>query len=565
MLSIRKIGGMGRTYRHVIRYRQILGSVFKYGFGNIVDALNIDHYIEIGLQLISRKPRDRVEKLSRSERIRMIFEELGPTFIKLGQILSSRPDLIPVNLLNELSKLQDRVPSFSFDEVKKIIEAEFGVPYTDVFNFIDEIPIASASIGQVHRAGLNGVNEIAVKIQRPGIRKMIEVDLEIMHHLATLMEDHIEEMAPHKPVKIVDEFARTLARELDYSIEASNMERISRQFAADTCVHIPGVFFDVSTERVLSMEYVKGVKISDMDGLKKAGLDPEIITIRGTEFVMKQVFDYGFFHADPHPGNIFILPGNIICPIDFGMTGFVGRITRETFVDLLHCIATKNTRLAVRHLLTLAEYDSEPDLGQLEKDIADFISLHLEKPLKEIRISRLINDVLEMASRNQMRIPPDLFLMMKAFASIEGIVRRLDPEFDIIGAATPHVKRAKLARFTPERIGEEVMGIARETFRFARMFPSDILEILRLAKQGKLHLNIQMDGLDKMLVTHDQISNRISFAIIIAALIMGSAQLIDSEVPPLMFGVSVIGIAGFIAAALMGIWLLVAILKKGRL
>jgi len=565
MLSIRNIGGVGRTYRNFMRYRQILGIIFKYGFGNVIDSLNIEQYIEIGLQLISRKRRTRFERLSGSERIRMIFEELGPTFIKFGQILSSRPDLIPVNLLHELAKLQDRVPPFSFEDVKQIISLEFGKPWNEVFEYIEQDPIASASIGQVHRAGLKGVGEVAVKVQRPGIRKVIEVDLEIMHHLATLMETHIEEIAPHKPVKIVEEFAKSLEKELDYSIESSNMDRIARQFESDPGVHIPGRFHNESTQRVLTMEYVRGIKVSDLDALDQAGINLRVVTRRGTALVMKQVFEHGFFHADPHPGNIFILPGSVICPVDFGMTGYVDRTTRETLVDLIHSVHSENKRLTTRFLLELAEYDREPDLRLLERDIADFISFYLEKPLKDINVGKLTNDILDMASRHQLRIPPDLFLMMKAFAEIEGVVRKLDPDFDLLSEAVPFVRAAKLSRLSPGRFTEDMMDIARESLRFIKLFPSDILEVLRLAKKGKVNVNVRMDGLEKMLVTHDQISNRISFAIIIASLIMGSAQVINSQVPPIVFGVSFVGIVGFLAAAVMGVWLLVAIVKKGRL
>jgi len=423
MLSIRKIGSLGRTYRHVMRYRQILGIIFKYGFGNIVDALKIDQYIEIGFQLISRTRRERVEKLSGNERIRMIFEELGPTFIKFGQILSSRPDLIPVGLLKELSRLQDHVPPFSFDDARRIIVSESGSSLEEVFEYMDEEPIASASIGQVHRAGLKDVNEVAVKIQRPGIRKTIEVDLEIMHHLATLMEAHVEEIGPHRPVKIVEEFKKSLEKELDFSIEASNIERMARQFENDATVHIPMVFREESSQRVLTMEYIRGIKVSDVEALDRADFKRKLITRRGADFVLKQIFEFGFFHADPHPGNIFILPGNIISPVDFGMTGFVSRDTRETFVDLIKSIDAKNTRLSVRFLLELAFYEEEPDVAALEKEVAQFVDAYFEKPLKEINLTSLINDIIEMASSHHMTIPPDLFLMMKAFASVEGIAR----------------------------------------------------------------------------------------------------------------------------------------------
>ncbi len=566
MLSIKNIGRVGKRYRHIMRYRQIIGIILKYGFGNIIDAMNIDRYIESGLQLIPFvRIHEKVEKLSRNQRIRMALEELGPTFIKMGQVLSSRPDLIPVDLLTELSRLQDHVQAFEFEHVKTIILSEFGRPHDKVFRLIDEKPFASASIGQVHRAVLDNGDHIAVKIQRPGIRKTIEADLEIMLHLASIMENNIEEAALFNPVKIVEEFAKTLEKELDYSIEAANMEQMADQFSRDRAIHIPRVYPEVSSERVLSMEYIRGIKADDIAAIDAAGLDRKLITRRGADFIMKQVFDFGFFHADPHPGNIFIMEKNCICPVDFGMTGFVDRATREIFVDLIHSIATNDFKLTASLLCELAEYETQPDTARLEKDIAFFVTTHLRKSLKDIKTARMVNHFLELCATHRLRIPPDFFLMIKAFLSIESVAEKLDPEFDIISHAIPYVKAAKLKKLTPSRLLREWTGTARQFYKLIRIFPSDAVEIMRLAKSGKLAFNIRIEGLEKMLNTQDQTSNRISFAIIIAALILGSAIVINSNVPPMLFGVSVIGIAGFVTAVVMGLWLLIAIIRKGRL
>ena len=396
MLSIRKIGVVGRTYRNLNRYRQILAVLFKYGFGDLIELLKIEQYIEVGLQLISKNRRSRIEKLSRAERVRMAFEELGPTYIKLGQILSTRPDLVPVDFTNELSKLQDNVPSFAFSAAKRIIETEFGSPLEELFDFFDELPFASASIGQVHKAGLKDGEMVAVKVQRPGIKKIIEVDLEIMLHLAMLVERNIEEIALYRPVKIVEEFARTLEKEIDYTIEATNMERFARHFLNDPTIYIPKVFRDMTTEHVLTMELVDGIKVSEIDRLEEAGLDRKTITVRGANFYLKQVFDLGFFHADPHPGNIFILPDNVICLLDFGMTGSVDRQTRENFVDLIDSVAHRHEAKATQVLLKLTSWDDEPDIRQLEKDVTDFMGQHLYKPLKNIEVGKLLNHLLEL-------------------------------------------------------------------------------------------------------------------------------------------------------------------------
>lgn len=565
MLSIRKIGVIGRTYRHLNRYRQILTIVFKYGFGDIVDRLNIEQYIEIGLQMISRKRRKRVEKLTRAERARLLLEELGPAFIKLGQLLSTRSDLFPADFIEELSRLQDRVPSFSFVEAREIIASELGRQVEEIFEFIDEVPIASASIAQVHRARLKTGENVAVKIQRPSIQRVIEIDLEIMFHLAMLVERHIEEMALFRPVKIVEEFARTIEKELDFTIEAASMDRVARQFMDDFTVCIPTVIHAFSAERVLTMEFIEGIKVSETDQLDAAGLDRKAITLRGADFLLKQFFVHGFFHADPHPGNIFVLPDNVVCLVDYGIVGSVDRQTRELFVELVISAGRQDAPRAAQLLLELTEWEEAPDLRALEKDVADFMGFHLYKPLRDIRIGKLLQDVLKITARYHLRFPPEVFMMIKAFAIVEGVALLLDPDFDMIAHAAPFVERAKLARFSPQRIADEILKFSAESFQFLQQFPKEILEISRLIRQQKLRLKLEFHGLEKMLATHDQISNRISFSIIIAAMIMGSALILVSDTPPLFYGVSVLGIIGFLAAAIMGIWLLVAILKKGRL
>jgi len=565
MLSIRKIGVVSRTYRNLNRYRQILAILFKYGFGDLIELLKIDQYIEVGLQLISKNRRDRFEKLSRAERVRMAFEELGPTYVKLGQVLSTRPDLIPVDFTEELSKLQDKVPPFSFDAAKKTIESEFAKPLDELFASFDEIPFASASIGQVHRAVLEDGEMVAVKVQRPGIKKIIEVDLEIMLHLAMLVERNIKEMALYRPVKVVEEFARTLEREIDYTIEATSMERFARHFLDDPAIYIPRVFRDMSTEHVLTMELVEGIKVSEVDKLEAADLDRKTITARGADFYLKQVFDFGFFHADPHPGNIFILPENVICLIDFGMTGTVNRQTREDFVDLIDSVIHRQEARAIQVLLKLTHWEEEPHLRQLEKDVSDFMGQHLYKPLKDIEVGKLLNNLLGLASRHRLMIAPDIFLMMKTLTMVEGVALALNPDFDMIAQAVPFIKRIKLSRFYPGRIADDMIQIGLQMLQFARQFPKDVLEITRMVRQQKLSLKMEHKGLESMLATHDRVSNRISFSIIIAALIIGSALIVISETPPLFYGISLIGIVLFSTAAIMGIWLLVAILRKGRL
>jgi ubiquinone biosynthesis protein len=565
MLSIRKIGVIGRTYRHLTRYRQILAVFFRYGFGDLVDLLKIDQYIEIGLQMISRHRRERLEKLSRPERVRLALEELGPTYVKLGQVLSTRPDLIPVDFITELAKLQDDVPPFDVAEVDRIIAAELGAPPEDVFAAFDRTPLASASIGQVHQATLAEGDRVAVKVQRPGIKRIIEVDLEIMLHLATLMENHIEEIAFFRPVKIVEEFAKTLEREINYTFEAANMERMASQFLSDRAVYIPKVYREFTTARVLTAEFIDGIKISAINLLDEAGLNRRKITRRGSTILLRQIFDFGFFHGDPHPGNLFVLPDEVICLLDFGMVGTVDRQTREDFVDLVDAVVRRRETRTAQMLLKITQWDERPPMRAFERAVADFMGRHLYRPLKEIQIGPLLQNLLELAADHRLVIPPDIFLMLKTLTAVEGVALVLDPDFDIFKAAAPFIKRVKMARYHPQRLTGDAMRLGGDLIEFVQQMSGEVLDITRLIRRNRLTVHVELESLQTMLETHDQISNRLSFAIIIAGLIIGSSIIVVSGVPPLFYGISLLGIIVFITGAVMGLWLLVAIIRKGRL
>ncbi|GAB6906817.1 ABC-1 domain-containing protein [Desulfosarcina cetonica] len=565
MISIRKIGVIGRTYRNLNRYRQILSVLLKYGFDNILELLRIDQYIELGFQMLTRHRTEREERHTRAERVRMAIEELGPTFIKMGQILSTRPDLVPVDFIQELSRLQDKIPSFSIADVRRIVYQETGQSIDDLFTYFDPAPLASASIGQVHRARLLDDEEVAVKIQRPGIRRIVEVDLEIMLHLATLAERHIEELAHHRPVKIVEEFARSIEKEMDYTLEATSMERVARSFLQDPTVYIPKVYREITTQRVLTTEFIDGIKVSRLDELDAQGLDRKLITRRGATILLTQIFEHGFFHADPHPGNLFVLPENVICLLDFGMMGTVDRNTRELFVELVDAVVRRDEPRTARVLLKLTLWDEEPDMRLLGKDVADFMGEYLYRPLKEIKIGKLLQQMLDLASRHRLRIPPEIFLMMKAISTVEGVGLTLDPDFDMLKHSEPFIRQVKLSRFSPKRLSSDAVSLAGQYMDFLQEFPKDLLEITRNIRQKKFTFMLELKNMENMLATHDQISNRISFSIIIAALIIGSALIVISKTPPLVYGISLIGIIGFLTAAILGIWLLVAIIKKGKL
>ncbi len=566
-MAIRKIGITSRTYRHINRYRQVLTVLIKYGFGGLVDRLRISQYLEVGLQLISREPRVPVESLTIAERVRMALEELGPTFIKLGQVLSTRPDFIPADFVEELAKLQQRVPPFPFDQVRAIVESELGHPLAELFPHFEPHSVAAASIGQVHRATRHDGEEVVVKVQRPNIRDTVEVDLEILLHLATLAEKHIEGWRAQRPSRIVEEFSRVLERELDYQIEATQLERFARQFVDDETVYVPKVFRDMSTSHVLTMEYVPVIPVDGADALRAAGLDPHLIAQRGTELTLKQIFVHGFFHADPHPGNVFVLPNNVICLLDFGMMGRLDRQGRETFAQLIYSVAQRDSGQTVHALLQLTNHDDdfEPDVRRLEADVSEFIDLYVPTVLRDLRFGTLVRELFALLSRHRLYIPADMVTMLKAAATAEQLVSRLDPELNMVTAAAPYVRRVKLERMRPGRLWRDALESGGDLVHLLREIPGGVRDLLRQAKRGNLKIAFEHRGLEKMLDTHERISNRLSFAIVVAALIVGSSLIVLSRIPPTWYEIPIIGLAGYLAAGALGFLLLVSILRHGRL
>ncbi|WP_310599375.1 AarF/ABC1/UbiB kinase family protein [Desulfobulbus sp.] len=565
MFSIRKLGAIGRTYRHLNRYHRILRVLFKYGFNDLIDRLHIDQYLESGLQMINRKPREQISRLSRPERLRLVFEELGPTFIKLGQLLSTRPDLIPPDFLDELAKLQDEIPPFSAEEVRAILKEELGRYPEEIFHYFDEEPLAAASIGQVHRARMDDGAEVVVKVQRPGIENVIAVDLEILAHIVELMEQYLEEVQGHQPMAIVHEFARSLSREIDFSIELANIQRFARQFEDNPAIHVPLVYPELSTDRVLVMEYVLGIKSSKVEVLREQGYDLSLIAERGANLVMEQIFVHGFFHADPHPGNVFILPDNVVCFIDFGQMGRLSLKDREDFTDLVLNLVAGNEQNIVAGVLKVTVQLGEIDREHLSRDLGGLMDMYLYRPLEDLEAGKILQDLLDLVFRHKLSFKPSFYQMLKALTTVEGLGLMLDPKLELIRLAEPFMRKIRLGRLQPGRLVSELSATGSSYLSLLRDLPEEARTILYQLRNGRMRLEFEHRGLKSLSVTLDQVSNRISFAIVLASLIIGSSLILLSGLPPLWRGIPIIGLLGFTVAGLMGFRLLLSILRHSRM
>jgi len=564
-MPIRGLAFLGRRYRHINRYRQIASVLLKHGFGDLVTTVGLHRRLGLDRRSVDGTKGVQASPLTRWERIRMALEELGPSFVKLGQLAGTRPDMVPQELCAELEKLQDTVKPFPFADAKRIIEAELGGSLKSLFADFDEIPVASASIAQVHRAVLDTGEVVAVKIQRPGIRRTVEVDLEIMLDLARLMERHLHGLEVVNPVGIVDEFARTIRKELDFGIEAGHIERFARNFQSNNTIYVPRVVRRLSTQKVLTMEFIEGTKVSEISALTEKGFDLEVIANRGADLILEQIFEHGFFHADPHPGNIMILPDNVICFLDYGMMGSITGRYRECLSNLVIGVVRRDAKQITKAVLSLSVNDNPKAVDRLEADVADFIDQHFYRPLKDIHMGRLMTQLVQLLVRHRLRIVPDFYLLTKAMAAAEGNGRKLSPEFDMVRHTEPFARTIMRARFSPRALAKDMYLAGVDLGDLLRDLPADLKEIIAQVKHGRVHVEFEHRGLEPMLRTHDRVSNRIAFAIVLAALVIGSSLIVLSGIPPKWHGIPVVGIVGFLAAGAMGFWLLVTILRHGKM
>ncbi len=557
---------LNRNIRTIRRYRNVLGILIKYGFGHIVEELNLNYYLELGRRIVTlgTAPKE-IERLSQPERLRLAMVELGPTFIKLGQILSTRPDIIPKEYADEFGKLQDKVPSLPYEEIEAYIRVELGAPADELFSELSPIPLAAASIAQVHRGRLKSGDEVVIKVRRPGIKQVIETDVDILLGLAYLIENHIPQADIYDPVGVVKEFRRTINREMDFTREGHTIDRFANNFANSDTVHVPKVHWPLTGEGVLTMEYIDGIKVSNTRKLQEEGYDLKAIARNGADAFLKQVLVDGLFHGDPHPGNFFILPGNSICMLDYGMVGRLDNEVKYQLVDLLLAILHREVDTVITLLLYSGDIAEDIDNKQLKRDLTELIDNYYEIPLQEINAGRLLTEFIEILTVYRIKFPADLMLLGKALITIEGIGRQLDPAFNMIDHLRPFMEKLVRDKVTPTHLSKEMIRVVQSYGALAKNLPRDLKEFINRVNRNKFKIDLEHRGLEKLITDLDKSSNRLSFSMLIAALIIGSSLIMQTDKGPMLFGFPMLGFLGYSIAGFLGLWLAIAILRSGRL
>lgn len=569
-MSLLRFLNIRKTYRNVKRVRQIVRVLLKHGLGRFVEEINLQRYIPISRRLRTfGRYGIYLEKATLAERTRLAFEELGPSFIKLGQLLSARPDLVTKTFADEFRKLLDEVPPFPSEESVRIIEDELKRPLKDVFSFFDETPVAAASIAQAHHATLKDGTDVVVKVCRPDIEENIENDIAILYLIARLMLRYIPESRFFNPIGIVDEFSKNIKKEMDFIIEADNATTFRKNFEGSETVYIPKVYYDYTTRRVLTMERLVGIKIDDFERLDREGFDRKDIARKGTEAYFKQFFEDGFFHADPHPGNIFILEDGRMGLMDFGIVGRLSEETMEgianTFLALIHKDFDRLVQQYIELGLVTEEIDTEKFRIEFKRDLIDFVEPLYSKTLSQIDIGEYLDRITHIAVRHNLKLPTDLLLVDKSLLTIEGLGRRLDPDFNLISVAEPYATKFMRKKMSPKKILTKARKSLDDIADFLNTLPRQLRIVMRKVIRDDLHVKITHIGLDRLIRDIDRSSNRLSFSLIIAAIIIGSAVIIHSGSGRLLYGLPALGLIGFAIAFLFGAWLLIAILRSGRL
>ncbi|MXS86510.1 ubiquinone biosynthesis protein UbiB [Nitrosomonas sp. HPC101] len=585
-----------KAMRDVGRLHEIASVLIRYGFGDLVRRLGLANTLEHAGKVLHWSEARDLAHMTPPERVRRAFEDMGPTFVKLGQVLATRVDLLEPDWIAEFGKLQNNAPPVPWEDVLPQMIEDLGAPPDEVFASFDTTPMAAASIAQVYRARLTDGDEVVVKVRRPGIRRVIDADLHWLSRLAAAAEAESPEWRALHPTTIVRQLSLSLRRELDFTNESRNAERIADNFKRYTdadyvptasavdktpggawspaddaarnapeppIIVIPRIYWQWTSERVCVQQLIQGIPARKLEVVDEAGLDRQILARRGAQAVLKMIIEDGLFHADPHPGNIFYLPGNRISFIDFGMVGRLGEERRDQLIRLLLGLVKYDAQAVVNVVL---EWTSDDTVNEQEliSEIEAFVDQYHGVPLKQLRIGEILSDLMVIPRRYHIILPADLVLLIKAFITLEGLGRELDPEFDMATQTLPLLEHMMHERYKPAAVFRRGRRTASELFSLLGGLPQDISRLLRAARRSPLEIHVDVIHLKRVGDQLDSAANRLVVGIIVAALIIGSSIVMTVPGGPTLLGLPLFGLIGFVGASIGSIWLLISILRSGR-
>ncbi|MGH8644213.1 MAG: ABC1 kinase family protein [Gammaproteobacteria bacterium] len=558
--------GASSAVRDLPRLNEITSVFIRHGLGDLVRRAGIATLLERAGEILHWGERGEVVHLEPQQRVRLAFEELGPTFVKLGQMLSTREDLLPRTWTEEFERLQSEARAVPFDELLPLIEQALGRSPFEVFLDIEREPYASASIAQVHRAKLPDGTAVILKIRRPGIVANIDADLRISAHVASLIEHEMPETRRYQPVRMVAEFRRSLERELDLAVEARNIARFARHFADDPHIIIPRVYPQWTSSVMNVQEHIEGIRGNDLGAIKAAGLDRRVLAARGVNAVLKMILVDGFFHADPHPGNVLYLPGNRIAMIDFGMVGRLAATRRGQIVDLLAGIAGQDEETMLEALL---DWTGEElvDETQLAADLGELAFDYVDVQVKDLRIATLLHRVVAIMREHSILLPADLTLMFKALITLEGLGRHYDPEFQLIERIRPFVGRAMEERYRPATVMRRGQAALGNYVSLLTSVPRDVARLIKDARRGRMRVDLDLKRLDSFGRKLDSTIDRITIGLMTASLVIGSSIVMTVQAGPSLFGLrlpTVLGLLGYLLAFCNSVWIILSIWRSRR-
>ncbi|AFS78747.1 ubiquinone biosynthesis protein UbiB [Gottschalkia acidurici 9a] len=543
-------------YKNIKRYKEILSILSKYGFEMVAEI--------IGEGIPFKRIRDKfVKRLSRGERIKLALQELGPTFVKLGQILSTRYDLIPEDIVEELMSLQDNVNEFSVEEVRKVFNTETGYFIEDVFDEFQEKPLAAASIGQVHKGKLKTGESVVIKIQRPNIKEVIDNDISVLRSMARIIDDKFNKEGIIKASDIIRELAYSLNRELDYTYEAHNAHKFRENFKENKNILIPKIYWDYTTRKILIMEEINGIKVIDIKSIEERGWNKEKISEIGAKLFMEQVLLYGLFHGDPHPGNILVVSEDVISFIDFGVVGYLDNLMLELIITCLKAASDKNINKIVEELSDIDMITSETDEVSLKSDIYNIINFYFDLPINKIDFAEGLNELLIILYKHKLRIPPQLTLLVKSIVTIEGTARILNPQFDFMNISKKIIKEVNLKKLKDLNFldGAKVISNAYDSLKKA---PKQLFSLLNKAEKNKIKVTLKHEGLENLEKEVNTMTNKLSLSLMISSLILGSSIVIHAGMKPKIFGVSALGIVGYIVGLIIGFLFIISAIRSWK-